>query len=185
MNTLLKILGPAATLATALNPALAPVVEIVNRLLPVDKQLPANASGPEVVAAYSEAPAEARHNIEAELAVLEVQTAASNLAHMVSVESVGSNTRPRIAWLMGGVFALAVVIMMLMWARAVWVGDSAALAELAGSWELMLTLLGTPGLVIRSYFGMRSADKKSRYAAVTGQPVHSGLLGTVAGLLKH
>jgi len=48
----------------------------------------------------------------------------------------------------------------------------------------MLAILATPTALLRAYFGMRTTEKKSRYAAATGQPVHGGLLHTVAGLIR-
>ena len=181
-----KILGGAATAASLLAPQLMPVIGIVNTFLPESKKLPMNASGRDVMAAYDGLPPAARGQIDARAQVELASIAAdvSQLEAMVSVEDANSNTRPHIAYMMAVTVMLAVIVMMTLWARAVWVGNTEALAQLAGSWELMLAILATPSMLLRAYFGMRTREKQSRYAAALGQDVQTGLVGTIGKLLK-
>ena len=181
-----KFLGGAATAATVLAPQLAPVIGIVNAFLPDDKKLPANANGQQVVAAYDDLAPEAQREIDdrARVELAHVQAEVSQLAAMVSVESANSNTRPHIAYLMAVTVVVAVAVMMVMWARAVWAGDSEALAQLAGSWELMLAILATPSMLLRAYFGMRTREKQARYAAALGQEVQAGGLRGLVGMIR-
>ena len=101
----------------------------------------------------------------------------------MSVESSNSNTRPLIAFMMAVVVCIAVLAMMTLWGKAVWNSDAASLQSLANSWELMLVLLATPTALLRAYFGMRTHEKKARYAAATGQPI-AGAVAQLMGLFR-
>jgi hypothetical protein len=48
----------------------------------------------------------------------------------------------------------------------------------------MLVLLATPTALLRAYFGMRTNEKKARYAAAIGQPVPTGIVAGLTGLLR-
>ena len=183
----LKVLGPAAGIAGALVPALRPALTLLNEFLPADKKLPATASGQDVTAAFAALPAEQQQQIDAraqvELAHIRADT--DMLTAMVSVESATSNTRPRIAYMMAATVVIAVLVMMTLWTRAAWVGDAAALAQLAGSWELMLAILATPSVLLRAYFGMRTREKTARYAASVGQDVGAGgIVSSLVGMVR-
>ena len=181
-----QILGAAANAATVLAPQLSPAVSILNAFLPDDKKLPLNATGRDVAAAYDGLPPDQQQQIDARARVelAHIEAGVDRLQAMVSVESVGSNTRPQIAHMMGWTVVLAVVVMMTMWARAVWTQDVESLAQLAGSWELMLAILATPAALLRAYFGMRTREKQTRYAAALGQDVSGpGLLGSIGQAL--
>ena len=181
-----QILGAAANAATVLAPQLSPAIGILNAFLPDDKKLPTTATGRDVAAAYDRLPPELQQQIDAraQVELAHIEAGVDRLQAMVSVENAGSNTRPQIAHMMAWTVVLAAVTMMLMWARAVWVGDSAALEQLAGSWELMLAILATPAALLRAYFGMRTREKQTRYAAALGQDVSGpGLLGSIGQAL--
>jgi hypothetical protein len=85
--------------------------------------------------------------------------------------------------MMAWTVVIAVCGMMLIWAIAVVMKDSAMLKELKESWELMLVLLGTPTALLRAYFGMRTKEKHARYAAATGQPIAQAV-GGLANIFK-
>ena len=181
-----EILGGVTSAAGVVIPQLGAITGIVNAFLPDDKKLPIKASPQDVAAAYNNLPPEAQQQADARARVelAHIQAEVSQLDAMVSVESAGSNTRPRIAYMMAATVVIAVLVMMTLWTRAVWVGDSEALAQLAGSWELMLAILATPSVLLRAYFGMRTREKQSRYAAALGQDVQTGVIATVGKLLK-
>ena len=50
---------------------------------------------------------------------------------------------------------------------------------LADAWPMLIAILGTPTSLLGAYFGMRTKEKRARYAAAAGQP-----FGAVAGVLK-
>ena len=154
-----KFLTGLLGIAASTNPLIGGALTLINSVLPADKKLPA----------------------EVELA--QIQASVDKLGHMVSVESASGNTRPHIALLMAYVVAFAVVALMLIWGIAVWGNDANALKSLADAWPLALAILATPTALLRAYFGMRTNEKKARYAAATGQPI-AGIFGAVAGLLK-
>jgi hypothetical protein len=175
------LLGIAATA----NPLIGGALSLVNGFLPADKKLPAEATGQDVQNAYDQMPPDMQAQIDerAEVELAQIQASVDKLGHMVSVESASGNTRPHIALLMAYVVALAITALMVIWGIAVWQHDANALKSLTDAWPLALAILATPTALLRAYFGMRTNEKKARYAAATGQPI-AGVLGAVAGLLK-
>jgi hypothetical protein len=168
------------------SPAIGVATSIINSFLPTDKKLSAASTGQELANAYDQLPADARQQIDqrAQVELAEVNASVDKLQSMVSVETANSNTRPFIALMMAWVVSIAVVTMMGLWGKAVWNDQQESLQVLSGSWELMLVLLATPTALLRAYFGMRTNEKKARYAAAVGQPIATGIVGSLTGLLK-
>ena len=180
-----KFLTGLLGIAASTNPLIGGALTLMNSVLPADKQLPASATGQDIQGAYDQLPQDVQRQVDerAEVELAQIQASVDKLGHMVSVESASGNTRPHIALLMAYVVAFAVVALMLIWGVAVWGKDVNALKSLTDAWPLALAILATPTALLRAYFGMRTNEKKARYAAATGQPI-SGVLGAVAGLLK-
>lgn len=183
-----KWIRGATTAAGVLCPAALPVVGIINSLLPKEKHLPKDASPEHVESVYNslgpKQQAQVMERVEVELA--EIQASVDKLEAMVSVEEKATNCRPYIAMMMAGVTCLAISAAMVMWLRAVWVGDTGSLAQLKESWELMLVLLATPTALLKAYFGMRTNEKTARYQAAVGQQVQNngGVLSNLIGAFK-
>ena len=70
---------------------------------------------------------------------------------------------------MARVVSFTVIIFVSMWTIAIFRDQSDMVKRLSDSWPLMLTVLATPTALLRAYFGMRSREKKSRYANAIGQ----------------
>ena len=182
---MIKFLKNVLNVAGVVSPQVAAATTIVNTFLPNDKKLTPKATGSQVIEAYNTLPASDQQAIaqRAELELAEIGASVDRLEAMVSVESRNSNTRPLIAFMMAVVVCLAVLAMMLLWGKAVWHSDAESLQSLADSWELMLVLLATPTALLRAYFGMKTKEKKARYAAATGQPI-AGAVAQLVGMFR-
>ena len=182
---MIKFLKNVLGVAGLVSPQVAAAATIVNTFLPDNKKLTPQATGNEVIEAYNTLPANDQQSIDrrAELELAEIGASIDRLEAMVSVESVKNNTRPVVVYMMAGVVCLAVLGMMLLWGRTVWSGDADLLKSLAGSWELALVVLATPTAILRAYFGMRTNEKKARYAAATGQPI-AGAVAQLMGMFR-
>jgi hypothetical protein len=155
------------------------MLDVVNEFLPEDKKLPAGATGAEAANAISALPPEQRQIVLAkqlDVEIEEVRSWASIQESLAKADASGSSTRPRIAMMMAWIVVALTVAFMAVWSKAVITGDGKTLTVLSSSWELMLTVLGTPAALLRAYFGMRTAEKKARYQAASGQPIVDGLL---------
>ena len=176
--------GLMGVVATA-NPLVGGALSLVNGFLPDDKKLPAEATGEDVQNAYNGLPADAQAKVDqrAEIELASINASVDKLDAMVSVESKSGNTRPHIAVVMAWVVALAVVGLLFIIGVGVWNKDADTLEKVTTAWPLFLAILGTPTALLRAYFGLRTKEKKARYAAATGQPI-SGMIGSLANLIK-
>lgn len=158
------------------------VIDIVNAFLPDDKRLPDEATGSQALREISTLPAEQQVILmskELDVEIAEINGWSQVVESLARADEAGSSTRPQIAVDMAKVVAFSVVVAISAWAVAIITGKADLLKSLNDSWGLILTILGTPTALLRSYFGLRSDEKKSRYAAATGGPVSSGVLASV------
>ena len=183
MSRFKRFLGGA--LRALLPPQVKAVVGVVNRFLPADRQLLPDARPKEVEAAYEGLTPEQQEQVdrEAEIELAEIQASADKLEAMVSVETAGSNVRPRVVQIFCWQLVANSLLAMGAIYSAIYLGDPEMLDRLTGSWEMVLALNALPAAVIRAYFGMRSREKKARYAAATGQDI-GGAIGGVAQAVK-
>jgi len=173
------LLSGALNVAATMHPAVGIGAQLVNAFLPAREQLSEQATGQEVLSAYDSLSPNSQALVDQRAAVelANIQASTDKLNAMVSAEKATGNTRPFIAQMMAWAVFLAVIFMMLMWGKAVWAKDAESLKQLADSWPLMLAILATPTALLRAYFGLRTQEKKARYAAVTGQPIASAVNG--------
>ncbi len=80
-----------------------------------------------------------------------------------------------------GIF-IATMAFVSVWAGAIVSGDEKTLMALADSWAMMLAILATPTTLLRSYFGMRTKEKQTRYAAASDKPQVSALTNIIQAL---
>lgn len=181
-----SFLSGALDVVGAFVPGVAAATKAVNALLPDDKKLDLNTStGQDVLNAYNGLDENQRAIVEKQFDVemAEINASVDKLQAMVSAETSTANMRPKIAYMMAWSVLIAVLFMMVIWGKAVWVKDAESLKQLSESWPLMLAILGTPTALLRAYFGMRTKEKQSRYAAATGQPI-AGAIGGIAQIFK-
>ncbi|PJE55646.1 hypothetical protein [Marinomonas sp. BSi20584] len=181
-----SFLSGTLDLVGAFVPSVAIAAKAVNAFLPDDKKMDEkNTTGRDILNAFNGLGEGEKATIEKrfEVEMAEIHASVDKLQAMVSAETPTANMRPKIAYMMAWTVFIAVCGMMLIWAVAVVMKDSAMLKELKESWELMLVLLGTPTALLRAYFGMRTKEKQARYAAATGQPI-ADVVGGVMGFLR-
>jgi hypothetical protein len=168
-------------------PAAGAVIDIVNECLPEDKKLDQNATGLQVEEAINTLPADQKVAIMSKRLDVEIEEIRgwSSVVHSLSeADASGSSTRPWIAKLMGVVVALTIIVFMLTWTIAI-VGDKKEMVKaISDGWPMVATLLGFPMILLRAYFGLRTEEKKARYANATGNNHVSGVIGTIKSLFN-
>jgi len=178
--SLKSILSGALDVVGAFVPGVAIAAKTVNAFLPDDAKLDVDKStGQQVLTQYESLSPDQQQSIDkqVEVELAEINASVDKLSAMVSAETASGNTRPFIALIMAWAVFIAVILMMVMWGKAVWVNDAESLTQLTESWPLMLTILGTPTALLKAYFGMRTKEKQARYAAATGQPIADAVGG--------
>ncbi|MCR8922650.1 hypothetical protein NO559_07700 [Dasania sp. GY-MA-18] len=177
------ILSAALDVAATVNPGVGAAVGLVNKFLPDDKKLGNQATGRDVIAAVDTLPAEVQASIyekEIDFKISEVNAWSSVQQANAEADAKGSTLRPRIALMMAWAVVVSIIPISLSVAWAVAMSDN-PLKSAGDNWELVTALIATPTILLRGYFGLRTDEKKARYAASIGQP-----LGSVApaGILK-
>lgn len=178
------ILKASASIAGTLNPALGAVIGVVNTFLPDDKKIPVSSTGNDVTTALDNLPPNVRQEImakEIDLEMARVESWADIQKVHAESDSSGNSTRPQIAMMMA--WAVLLSIMPIAWAvsYAILTSDD-PLESASKNYLLVLGLIATPTVLLRSYFGMRTNEKKARYAASVGQTVNpAGVLSSLFG----
>ncbi|SCY45192.1 hypothetical protein [Desulfoluna spongiiphila] len=137
-------------------------LDAVNAFLPDDKQLGKNATGNDIQTAVGALPPEQRAQLlsrEYDVEIAEIETHGRTQEAMAKADIARASTRPQVAIMMAKVVAFAIITMVSIWAVAVLRNNTETLMVLANSSALVLTILGTPTLLLRSYFGMRTKEK--------------------------
>lgn len=177
ISTLLKNVG--GSIIRNVVPGGGMVMDMVNEFLPDDKKLNKDATGEDVKQAIDSLPPDVRERVlskQLDVQMEEIRSWTSIQDSLAKADASGASTRPRIALMMAWLVVLMVVTFIAVWGKAILYSDNEVLKTLANSWELMLTMLGTPTALLRAYFGMRTKEKKARYQAAAGQPIVDGIL---------
>ena len=180
-----SILDTLATVAGIANPAVGMAIKAVNQFLPDEKKLPETATGNDVATVLKTLPPDMQlklleTDLQVELAEITAWTEI-NKAH-AEADASGSSTRPAIAMMMAWcvVAQVAAVVLSIIGASC---GYPSALTALKTNWEMLTVSISTPTALLWAYFGLRTDEKKARYAVSTGQPIPEKK-GILAGLLK-
>lgn len=173
-NILKAALAFATPLASA-HPLGAAALAAVNAFLPEGEQLPNSATGRDVSDKISALPSAQQaallgQQIEAEVEIERIF--AGSVAAMAEVDKAGASTRPYIAVLMAWYVVLSGVLLWVVLALAARAGE-AELRAVGELWLLVLTSMGLPAALLRSYFGLRTDEKNARYSAAVGQAIPS------------
>ncbi|MFH1526560.1 MAG: hypothetical protein ABIG69_07905, partial [Bacteroidota bacterium] len=159
----------------------------INEFLPDDKKLPADATGEQAKDAISALPPEQQALVlmkEFDVEIVEAQEFTKVQQALAQADATGASTRPIIAKMMAYCVAFVVLAFSSMWIVAV-VGDQVnMMGKLTEAWPLMLAVLGTPTALLRSYFGMRTREKESRYNMATPNSSVPGALSQIIGMFK-
>lgn len=152
------------------------VLDLINNLLPNDKKLGQKTTGEEAIAAIESLPAEQKASLmekQLDVEIAEINNWSKIQASLASADIAGSSTRPEIAVMMSQVVSFTIIVFISILAVAIIQKQEGMIKVISELWPLMLAILGLPIGLLRSYFGMRSKEKKSRYQAASvamGQP---------------
>lgn len=106
------------------------------------------------------------------------------IAQLSKADSTGSSTRPMIARMMAYMIGFAVIIFTTALAYAIFNDATDTLKQLNDSWPLMLAILATPTALLRSYFGMRTKEKKARYQLMSDYEMEPSIVKDALSILK-
>ncbi len=165
------ILTAAATVGSMFFPALGPVINLANTLLPADKQVPESATGDDVAEAIKGLPMDRQAMIlsaDIDLKKTEILEHTKITSVLAKTDITGNSTRPAIADDFAKVISFVIILMVSMWAYAVMTGNKEMLGIIQDSWQMILAVTVPPLAVIRSYFGMRTDEKNTRQFAARG-----------------
>lgn len=180
---LLKILGTVGSgIISTMVPGGAAIVAGINAFLPDDKKLPENATGTEVQDAVSTLPPEKRAEIlakEYDVEIAKIESWATIQGHLSKADQSGASTRPTIAIMMAWLVVLQVITVCIIMLCSAAFANNEILATIKEFWPMLLASMGTPILLLRSYFGMRTEEKKHRVHAATGIAPIAGLISNL------
>ena len=168
-------------------PGASEIIDVVNGFLPDDNKLPADATGEQVQGAIDTLPAADRASImskELDVKIEEIRGWSNVVNSLAAADATGSSTRPWIAKLMAGIVAFAIIVFVSIWGYAVGAGKTEMIKATNDAWPMIATILGTPTVLLRAYFGLRTEEKKARYATSSGQEHISGIAGMIGKFLK-
>jgi hypothetical protein len=166
------ILRTAAAVASPFIPGGPLIAAAVNEFLPDGKKIPSEATAQQIGAAVSTLTPEQQQALfekEIDLDITESNNFRANVVALAEVDKAGASTRPEIAKWMAQLIAYAIVTSMTALFIAVWREDTSLIDAIQNAWPFLLSIIGTPTVLLRAYFGMRTDEKKSRYAASVGQ----------------
>ena len=119
-----------------------------------------------------------------ELEIEEIRGFTERFNKMVEADKVGNTTRPHIALMMAKTTCFAIIVSIGIWAYAVILNQTSMMNYLKECWPLLLAILGTPTALLRSYFALRSGEKKARYQMASEQEIAPSIFGNIVNLLK-
>jgi len=180
---LLKILGTVGSgIISIMVPGGAAIVAGINAFLPDDKKLPENATGSQVQDSISNLPPEKQAEIlakEYDVEIAKIESWATIQGHLSKADATGASTRPTIAMMMAWLVVLQVITVCILMISSVLMVNNELLSTIKEFWPMLLASMGTPILLLRSYFGMRTEEKKHRVHAATGVAPIAGLISSL------
>lgn len=185
MNILNIIKSAGTRLIKDVVPGGGLAIAAINALLPGGTNIPEDATGDDLEAAVNSLPADQRESIlskQIDLKITESNNWASIQDAHATADASGSSTRPEIAMMMAKVVALSVLLNSIALLAAVLLGNQEVIKALSDAWPLILAILGTPTILLKAYFGLRTQEKKARYAASIGSDAGAG--GIASSLIQ-
>lgn len=182
-----KVIAPVGSVVGGLVPYVGPAVKAINSFMPGDKKLPETATQDEIKAAVDSLPPEQKAALmekKVELEIVKEKEWSKVVDSLARADSTGNSTRPWIAKIMASVVAFAIVVFVCLWGYAVGTDKTDMIKAVNNAWPMIVAILGTPTLLLRAYFGMRTEEKKARYAQSIGQPNISGIAGLIGSFIK-
>ena len=181
-KALKSIAGPLLGVASTLIPGGPVILGAINAMLPDDKKLPPTTTGAQMHQAVTDLTPESRASLmekELDVEIAEINAWADIQDSMAKADAAGASTRPRIAVMMAQVVVFTVLAFVSVWVVAIYQEDLKTLEMINNSWGTILAVIATPTALLRSYFGMRTKEKQSRYAMASGTPATTGLANII------
>ncbi len=156
------------------------IVESVNEFLSDDDKLDENSTGSDIGNALNKMPAEDRAAVmskEFDVEIVKEQEHTKRFEAMARVDASGHTTRPKISLL----FAWNLVLTSDALIGAICYGIIKNQITLDTAWPAFVAILAPFAVVVKAYFGLRTAEKQQKYemgSGVKSSPV--GLLGALA-----
>jgi len=160
----------------------AAIVAGINAFLPNDKQLPENATGVQAQDAVSRLPPEQQAQVlskKYDVQIAEVNAWASIQDSLSKADQSGASTRPQISMMMAWLVFLQVFTICALMMACVAMRNNELLSTVKEFWPMLIASMGIPSGLLRSYFGMRTEEKKHRVHAATGVAPIAGLISSI------
>ena len=118
-----------------------------------------------------------------DLAKVEAKEWSSVVQSLADADRAGASTRPRIAIWMAILVCVTSGAMVLGVLVAAFTGDIAVIKALTESWEFLTIAMAVPTALLRSYFGLRTEEKRVRASVAIGSAPESprSLLAGIVG----
>jgi len=161
------------------------ILDIVNEFTG-NKVVDNNSTGQQVKTAIEKLDPESQAKIfsrDVDLSIAEIEGWTNVQTVLAEADKAGASTRPYIARMMAWAVFLTVVALAGCFVLAIVDADTGMLDSLGDAWPAIIALLGTPTALLRAYFGLRTSEKKSRYAAASGQSIPSAM-SSIASFIK-
>lgn len=161
-------------------PAAGAVIDVVNEFLDDGDQLPDDATGEQLREKIDKLPPSQKAEVlnkELDVQIEEIRSWTDIQQFLNQADASGASTRPKIALIMAWIVAFAIVAIALPFGWAVLENHNEAVKEIKDAWPFITALLGIPSMVLRSYFGLRTKEKKARYNLAQGEPADQGIAG--------
>jgi len=162
------------------------IVELINSFLPGDKKLPKDATGEQAISSIQTLSPDKQFELfskELDVEIEGIQSFTAVQQALAQADSSGSSTRPAIALMMAKVTCFVIMIFSTILSVAIILDKVAMIQNVQNLWPLALTIIGTPTMLLRQYFGKRTEEKKARYELAGGNH-KPGFLENIVGLIK-
>ena len=179
MNLKDILLSAGASVFKNIVPGGSVIIDVINDALPADKKLNKDATGTDIQSAINSLTPEQQSSLlekEYDVEIAEINNWSKVQASLSEADQAGASSRPKIAMMMASMVVLSIVLFMSLLSYSIFKGNTEMVKLLGDSWPMIVAILGTPTTLLTAYFGMRTKEKKARYAAASGQPI-SGIAG--------
>lgn len=164
------------------------IMQVVNELLPKDKQLGSSATGKELNEAIESLPPEDKAKIlekQFDVDITQIKEASASLQAMLAADASSTHTtRPFIARWSFIVVSFVSVSIVSIWAYAVIDGDTALVLSVTNGWPMVVALLAPFFVLLRAYFGILGKESKHKLDAANGNPTSSIASTLISGFLS-
>jgi len=177
ISKVLDAIRPFAAVAAQFIPGGPAILAGLNLILPPDKQLPANATGQQILTAVDTLPPDQRASfLEKEIDLKIAQEVGWTERYVAMTAADGQSTRPQIALLLTKMLVWQTIAFMALLGFAVIMkdGDLSVLSQ-PYLWTVFLTLTGVPSAVLTNYFGELRKEQQNR----TGTPTAPGAIAQI------